>query len=179
MTTTGEANTADRLTPGVSGERPKPSTPAAPGEEHLSVWFWPALVVGWAAIWFGFHSVNRAGIDPYNLAKFTVGGLVAHDGIWAPAVVAVGLVTARWLPMWLRASVRIALALSAVLFLTTRPVTGRYGATPANRSIDPGNAGRFLVIVIVLVWGTCIGLALWRRRRTVTAGRSDPEKEPA
>lgn len=159
--------------PPAGGERPNPSTPAAPGEEHLSVWFWPALVVGWAGIWFGYHSMTRARVEPYSLAKFAVSGLVAHDGIWAPVAVAIGWVTAKWLPVWLRAWVRIALALSAVLFLATRPVTGRYGATPANPSIDPGNAGLFLAIVVALVWATCLGLALWRRRRTV-AGDPNP-----
>ncbi len=138
--------------------------PAYPGDGELSVWFWPALVVGWLAIGFGIHSALRVRIVPTDLARYTIGAAVVHDGLWAPAAAVVGVITARWLPAWLRSWVRIALALSAVTFLATRPVTGRYGATPTNPSIDPGNAGAFLAVVVAAVWVVCLSLAVLRRR---------------
>ncbi len=155
------------------------STGGSPNEgSELSVWFWPALVLGWIGIWFGIHTMNRDGISLVEAGKYVVGGLVAHDALWAPAAVVVGLVTARWLPVWLRTWVRIALALSAMLFLATRPVTGRYGATASNPSIDPGNAGGFLLVVIAVVWATCLGLAGFRRLRG-SDGAAHPDPEPA
>lgn len=138
------------------------NTPEAPGRSR---WFWPGLVIGWTGIWFGWHNVIRSGVDPTTLAKWLVGSLLAHDALWAPVAALLGVITARWLAPWLRGPFRVALGLSAMLILASRPVVARYGALADNPSVDPTNAGDGLLIILALVWSTATASALVLRRR--------------
>ena len=78
--------------------------------EPLPKAFWPALVVGWAAITVGLLGVFQkthhfAGRVPWKeVARWTIGLAVIHDLIIAPAVCLIGLAISRTLPRRIRGS---------------------------------------------------------------------------
>lgn len=65
---------------------------------------------------------------------WVAGGIVAHDGVIAPAVVGLGL-AATALSRWLRPSLVVLLVVLGPLTLVAVPVLGRFGARPDNPTL--------------------------------------------
>lgn len=145
-------------------------TSSAPGGRS----FWVAAAIGGGVMAFGVAGLvrHRAQTMPGSWAEFLVGGLLIHDGLWAPVVGMSSLVLTRRLPAWLRPTVQGALIVSVACVLVTIPaLTGR-GRLPTNPSILPNDYGPNLALVLALVWCVAALHALWARRRPPTA--TDP-----
>jgi hypothetical protein len=105
-------------------------------------------------------------------AFWLAGGVVLHDAILAPVVVAVGYAASRVLPGHFRSSTATAFLVWGTLSIAFLPVLSGNGGKPGNDTI----LGRpyvlsWVVMTLVLV-AYAIGAALWRKRRTATAGGS-------
>ncbi|MET3984529.1 hypothetical protein [Streptomyces sp. PvR034] len=111
--------------------------------------------------------------DPWDVLVWLGGGLVLHDAVIAPLVLAVGLLlaagarAARW-SAGARGIVRAALLTAGALVLVTLPLLLRPGAPP-NPSALPLPYGRNLLIVLgavlVLASAALVGLVVAGRAR--------------
>ncbi|MGW6690192.1 hypothetical protein [Streptomyces sp. NPDC054961] len=104
--------------------------------------------------------------DPVGVVVWLGGGLVLHDGVIAPLVLAVGMAVAA-VPA--RGLVRGALLTGGALVLITLPLLLRPGAPP-NPSALPLPYGRNLAVVLGVVAVTALAVAL-ARARTARRGR--------
>jgi len=137
------------------GQQQAPAGPHHPETTTNPLGFLVGLALGAPLMAVGLRQVItrvRGLPQPLDIGRWFVGTLVVHDGLWLPVAVAIGWVTSRFVPAAARVPVRVGLAMSAVISLATLPVTRRYGAIPDNPSVDPGNAGRALVVVLAMVW---------------------------
>jgi hypothetical protein len=100
---------------------------------------------------------------------WAAGGVIAHDGLVAPAVVILGVVAATRAPHWLRLPLVRLLVVLGPLTLVAVPVLGRFGARPDNPTLldRPYWAG-YLGLVAVAVVLTVVD-ALRRRAGSVPA----------
>lgn len=140
-------------------------TPAAHRAGPL---FWITAGAGWAVIAFGVRGLFHHHIDtrPANLARFVVSGLVLHDLIFAPLVLAAGVVVARTVPGRVRAPVQAALFISGSLALFSYPLVRGYGHAVHNPSSLPHDYAANLALVLGLVWaGATVAVLLRLRRR--------------
>lgn len=149
-------------------------TSQAPGGR----WFWAGAAIGGAVMLFGIAGLirHRAQTMPASWAEFLIGGLIIHDGLWAPIVGLASLALVRLLPAWARPTVQGALIVSIACVLVTIPaLTGR-GRLPTNPSILPNDYRGNLLLVLGVVWFAAALLLIVARRRPPTA--TDPPVPP-
>lgn len=138
---------------------------------RISRWTVGAVGVGamaWAA-WLVL--TGGAATDPVAVAIWLVGGLVVHDAVLAPLVLALGWVAARVLPPWLRAPVQLGALVGGVVALASVPLLLGKGRRPDNPSANPLDYSRNLLIVLTAIALVCAAWALlrWRRERRTRA----------
>ncbi|MGL5864491.1 MAG: hypothetical protein ACRCYX_01285 [Dermatophilaceae bacterium] len=93
-------------------------------------------VAGAAGAGYGILLLGR--LDPaqvVGVAHWVAGGVVVHDGLLAPVVVALGALVAAFAPGWLRMPLLRALVVLGPLTLVAVPVLGRFGAKPDNPTL--------------------------------------------
>jgi hypothetical protein len=134
--------------------------------------FWITAIGGWAVVGYGVRGLLQHRVDtrPGNLAKFVVGGALAHDLLFAPAILIVGVLVARVVPGRVRAVVQGALIVSGCLALLAYPLVRDYAAVLHNPSSLPHNYGANLAAVLGVVWGgvTIVVVVVMARRRRGT-----------
>jgi hypothetical protein len=125
--------------------------------------FWALLPVGGLLMAWGLAGLFRdaASTVPASWLRWFLGGLLAHDLLLAPAVLAVGLAVRR-LPPALQAPARAALIVSGTLGLMSVPLLLGYGRAtqPGNVSLLPGDYPRSLAITAGAVWAAAAAWAL-------------------
>ena len=149
----------------------------APGRGRL---FWPSAAAGWAVIGWGVRGALQHHIDtrPGQLARFLLGGALAHDLLVAPAVLLIGVLIARKIPGRWRAPLQSALFISATLVLFTYPLLRGYGRVFRNPTSLPHNYAANLAVVVtaVLVGTAAVALVSSNRRRD--GGAPAPGRRP-
>lgn len=146
--------------------------PAPPRESHAPSGpaFWAGTAAGLGIVAFGLAGLLRHSdqTHPLNWLRFFLGGLIAHDALWAPLVGIASLALVRLVPRVVRPALQGTLLVSAAAVLVVIPAwTGR-GRNPNNPSILPGHYGTDLLKVLAVVWlaGALVALrALTRRGR--------------
>jgi len=143
-----------------------PPTEAAPAHRAGRL-FWITAVAGWAVIGYGMRGLFHHQVDtrPANLARFVVTGIVLHDLIFAPLVLAVGVLIARAIPGRARTPVQAALFVSGCVALFSYPLVRGYGHAAHNPSSLPHNYTANLAVVLGLVWAIATAFVLLRLRR--------------
>jgi hypothetical protein len=135
--------------------------------ERRGFWFWAGLVVGWTTMGFGLAGLlgDAADTHPEDLARWFLGGAVAHDALAAPVVCGAGWLLARAVPRTVRGPVAAGLVVTGAVTLYAWPFLRGYGLRPDNPSALPLDYAAGLATVLVAVWLVCGGLALrsWRR----------------
>jgi hypothetical protein len=131
--------------------------------------FWGSAAAGWALILWGLRGALHHHIDtrPGQLARFLLGGALAHDLVLAPAVLLTGVGLARAVRGRWRAPAQAALFISGTLTLFTYPELRGYGHTLRNPTSLPHNyASNLAVVVAAVVIGTAaVALISASRRR--------------
>ena len=104
-----------------------------------------------------------------GVGVWVAGGIVAHDGLLAPLVVAGGVAVAVRGPANLRTGLLWAVVVLGPLTLIAVPVLGRFGAKPDNPTLldRPYLAGYVVVVALVLLLITA-GVVLRERRPAMT-----------
>ena len=131
------------------------------------------MATGAAVVGFGLRGIFLHLRTPrvVNLSLFLGAAGIAHDFVWAPALVAAGLAT-RLVPTRARRTVRAALACSVSLVLFSIPLLAGPSTKVRNPTVLPLDYGRNLVLVLAALWigvAASIAKSYWsarpRRRR--------------
>jgi hypothetical protein len=142
--------------------------------------FWLSAAAGWVMILWGLRGALHHHIDtrPAQLARFLVGGALAHDLLLAPAVLLIGVLLARAVRGRWRAPLQSALFISATLVLFTYPQLRGYGRALRNPTSLPHNyAANVTAAVAAVVVGTAT-LALVSASRPRGGGSPRPGRRP-
>ena len=127
--------------------------------------FWGSAVAGWALIGWGVRGALHHRIDtrPGQLARFLLGGALAHDLILAPLVLLVGVALARAVPGRWRAPVQAALFISGTMVLFSYPEVRGYAHVLRNPTSLPHDYAANLVVVVGVVIAGTAAVAIGRR----------------
>jgi hypothetical protein len=141
---------------------------APPRRPHAAAVFWLTAAAGWAVIGYGLRGMLHHHIDtrPANLAKFAVGGALIHDLLFAPLVLAAGVVVSRAVPAALKAIAQAALIVSGSLVLFSYPLVRGFAHAHHNPSSLPHNYTANLGIVLAAVWAIASAAAVLHLRRS-------------
>jgi hypothetical protein len=117
--------------------------------------FWISSVAGWAIIGWGLRGVLHHQIDtrPAELLRFFTVGVLTHDLLFAPLVLAAGLAVARAVPGRWRALVQAGLIISGVVALFAYPEVRGYARVLHNPTSLPHNYAAHLAAVVTAVAG--------------------------
>ena len=123
-------------------------------------------VVGVLVGAYGAYRLLVLGVG--NLVSAVVwlaGGVVLHDGVLAPLVLAVGALAARLLPDLVREPATAAFVVLGSLTLVAVPVLGRFGAKPDNPTLlDRPYAVGWLVVAALVLAVAGVQVILRRRK---------------
>jgi hypothetical protein len=134
---------------------------------HRGPVFWVSAVAGWALIAWGVRGalVHRVDTRPADLVRFFATVLLGHDLVFAPLVLAAGLVVGRAVPGRGRAPVQAALVISGLVALFAYPEVRGYARVLHNPTSLPHNyAGHLAIVVAAVALGTAALTWLHRRR---------------
>ncbi|MEP7765853.1 hypothetical protein [Sanguibacter sp. 25GB23B1] len=124
--------------------------------------FAAGLVIG------GIGAAHLLEGGPRNLAAaatWLLGGIVVHDAIIAPLVIASGALGATLLPRWARAPVSSAAIVLGTVTIAAVPVLGRFGARPDNATLlDRPYGTGWLVFAGLVLMAAAVGAAVRRHR---------------
>ena len=131
--------------------------------------FWVAAAVGFGLIAFaliGLLGDPRAG-SLTNWATFLIGGLLLHDGLFAPLVISLGLFGWFVLPHKLRPAIQATVIVAGSVVLISIPVIGRWGKLPGNPTLLPRNytAGLAVALGVIALGGLIAALRAARHPR--------------
>ncbi|MGV9823636.1 hypothetical protein [Nocardia xishanensis] len=140
-----------------------------------------------AGLWLGWHGLTLLlDLGPTDLLSVTLwfgGGILLHDGVFAPLSAAAGLTARRVLPGAQWGLVACGAVCTVALVLIAAPVLGREDAAADNPTVLDRNYPLGLAIGITLIWtlvtaawaaGRIFGARRPRRQSEDTATRSTP-----
>jgi hypothetical protein len=90
-------------------------------------------------------------VRPFGTILFLAAALVLHDGIWMPAMLAVGGLITRFVPEPHRPRARIAAVTAAAVTVVALPLVLGFGRAADNPSILPLHYGRGLVVILLAI----------------------------
>jgi hypothetical protein len=128
--------------------------------------FWIGTAVGWGLILYGLRGALHHSVDtrPAQLARFWIGGALAHDLLLAPAVLGIGIVLARIVSRR-RRTIQQALIICGPLALFAYPEIRGYGHGLRNPTSLPHNYTANLVLVAgAVIVVLAVSAAAARRR---------------
>jgi hypothetical protein len=136
------------------------------------VTFWLSALAGWTLILWGVRGAlhHHVHTRPGQLARFLLGGAVAHDLLLAPLVLLAGILVARTVRGRWRAPLQAALFVSATVALFAYPLVRGYGRVLRNPTSLPHNYGANLAIVLVVVIAVTLAASLLSASRRRSAG---------
>jgi hypothetical protein len=130
-----------------------------------------AFIVGLAAgvpiMSWGSYGLLADGsrTHPQLWIRWFLGGAITHDLLVAPVVLLVGAAVARHVSARFRAPLQAGLIMSALVVLVAAPFVTGWGRIPSNPSVLPNNYARNLLIVLTVIWSTCLAYGLFAARR--------------
>ena len=142
--------------------------------------FWISAAAGWALILWGVRGALHHDIDtrPGQLARFLLGGALAHDLVLAPTALLIGVLIARRVGGRWRAPLQSALFISATLALFAYPLVRGYGRVFRNPTSLPHDyAANLTAVVAVVAVGTAV-VALVSANRLRDGGAPAPGRRP-
>ncbi len=149
----------------------------APEPEEPGRGFWIGLALGTPLMVYGAAElVRQAGFDrAFGAARWLGGGLVLHDFVLAPIVLAAVWVVGRWTPEWLRTPLRAAVLATALVVALALPGLRGYGDRADNATVHPIDYGSAVLTVLAVLWGLA---AVWAAWRLAARGRRSPAPGP-
>jgi hypothetical protein len=131
----------------------------------------PGVVVGLYGLWL---LLGEGLANLRSTMVWAVGGVVVHDGVLAPVVLATCAVAARLLPHPWRGPVVMGFIVLGTVTVVASPVLGRWGARADNPTLLDRNygAGWLVVAGLTLAWVLVMVFVSGRSRRTTTRSGS-------
>jgi hypothetical protein len=127
--------------------------------------FWIGTAAGWGLTLYGLRGALHHSVDtrPAQLARFWIGGALAHDLLLAPAVLGIGVILARVVSRRRRA-IQQALIICGPLALFAYPEIRGYGHGLRNPTSLPHNYTANLLLVAGIVTVALAAIDAVRRR---------------
>jgi hypothetical protein len=138
--------------------------------ERPGLGFWIGLAFGAPVMLYGaYELVQQVGWPrTFDVAKWLGGGLLLHDLVLVPIVLAVVWAIGRVSSPVLRNPLRAGVLGSALIVAVGWPALRGYGNKPDNATIHPLDYGTSVLTALAVVWGVValwVVLALVRRPR--------------
>lgn len=132
-------------------------------------------IVGLAAMAYGgLLLVRRLSVDLLDSALWLGGGVLVHDAVLAPVVLALALLVIPRLPEVARAPVTVGAIVLGSVTLVAVPVLGRFGASPGNPTLlDRDYVTGWLVLAALTLAGVAVAVVVRRSRRSAVKQHSD------
>jgi hypothetical protein len=142
-------------------------------DERPGVGFWFGLALGTPIMAYGaYELVDQVGWPrAFDVATWLGGGLLLHDLVLVPIVLASVWAVGRVAPCALRNPLRAGILGSALVVAVAWPALRGYGNRSDNATVHPLDYGSAVLTALALLWGAVVlwsVLAIVRRRRTRT-----------
>jgi hypothetical protein len=138
--------------------------------------FWIGLGLGTPVMVYGaVELVRKTGWSrSLGVARWFGGGVLLHDLVLVPIVLAIVWAIGRWTPAAAHTPLRVAVLGSALVVAIGWPGLRGYGNKPDNATIHPLDYGTAVVTLLALLWGAALVWAAWRlaRREPRPSGRA-------
>ncbi len=139
-------------------------------------------LIGLVGILLGAVGVMKLvdrGVDNLTHTTFwLIGGVIAHDGLLAPVVVVLGVMTVRVLPRWARAPVVGGFVVLGSATIMAIPVLGRFGARADNPTLLDRNYTTGWLVLAALVAAGVVAASWWNRRQLLRVDEHVNPVEP-
>jgi hypothetical protein len=139
--------------------------------------FWIGLALGTPVMVYGaVELVQQAGWPrAFGVGRWFAGGILLHDLVLVPIVLAVVWVIGRWTPAPVHTPLRAAALGSALVIAVGWPGLRGYGDKPDNATIHPLDYGSAVLTLLALLWGAALVWSAWRlARRGARSSASTP-----
>lgn len=124
------------------------------------------IVVGVIVAWHGISLLlDMSFPDLRSVAFWFAGGIIVHDGLFAPLCLALGFGGRRVLPQHWWGPVGCGAVCTVALLALSIPVIGRRGAVADNPSILDRNYVLGLAIALLVVWAVVVAELVRRHNR--------------
>jgi hypothetical protein len=122
--------------------------------------FWIGLALGTPVMLYGaFELVHQAGWPrAIDVATWLGGGLLLHDLVLVPIVLALVWAIGRVAPPVVRAPLRVGVLGSALIIAIAWPALRGYGDRPDNPTVHPLDYGSAVLTALAILW---VAVALW------------------
>ncbi len=114
--------------------------------------------------------LTTASTKPPNWGRFFVGGVIAHDLVFAPVFALVAVLAVGHIPAAYRSYVQAGILISGLLTLVSLPMVLHPGGRPDDPSTLPLPYGRNLAIALACIWAAVLITAVVDRRRRSGGG---------
>ncbi len=140
--------------------------------------FWLGLALGTPVMVYGaVELVQQAGWPrTFGVARWFAGGILLHDLVLVPIVLALVWAIGRWTPPVVHTPLRAAVLGTALVVAVGWPGLRGYGNKPDNATIHPLDYGSAVLTLLALLWGGALVWTLWRLARR--GDRSSPPTPP-
>jgi hypothetical protein len=140
--------------------------------------FWIGLALGTPVMVYGaVELVNQTGWPrAFGVARWFGGGILLHDLVLVPIVLAVVWAIGRWTPTAVHTPLRAAVLGSGLILGIGWPGLRGYGNKPDNATIHPLDYSTAVLTLLALVWGAALMWSAWRLVRR--ADRRHPSAHP-
>lgn len=131
-----------------------------PTDDRPGRGFWIGLALGTPVMMYGaFELVQQVGWPrAVNVATWLGGGLLLHDLVLAPIVLALVWAIGRIASAALRTPLRVGILGSGLILAVAWPALRGYGDRPDNATVHPLDYGSAVLTALALLWGA---VALW------------------
>jgi hypothetical protein len=147
---------------------------ATPVDDVPGHGFWIGLLLGTPLMVYGaVELVQQAGWPrSFGVARWFAGGILLHDLVVAPIVLAVVWLIGRWTPPAVQTPLRVAVLGSALIVAIGWPGLRGYGNKADNATIHPLDYGPAALTLLALLWIGALAWSAWRLARP--GGRRSP-----
>ncbi len=143
-------------------------------EDDGGTLFWVCAAIGLSVVAFGLYGLVNARLigSVGSWVAYLIGGLLVHDLLLAPFVVAVSVALVYLVPSRVRPAVQGTLVVAGSVALVAIPVVGGWGRKPDNPSLLPRDYGLGLAVAVGLIVAAGVIAAVHAARR------SPPQRPP-
>jgi len=143
-------------------------------QEPTGTGFWIGLALGTPLMVYGaVELIAQSGWDrSLGVARWFAGGVLLHDLVLVPLLLAVVWAIGRWTPQSVHTPLRVAALGTALVVAIGWPGLRGYGNKPDNPTIHPLDYGRAVLTLLALLWGAALVWSTWRIARRGARSRA-------
>ncbi len=144
------------------------STQPASTSDRPGTGLWIGLALGTPVMLYGAYGlVHQAGwTRSFQVATWLGGGLLLHDLLLVPVVLALVWAVGKVVPPPLRLPVRVGILGSALIVAVAWPALRGYGDKPDNATVHPLDYTSAVLTALAMLWAAAAlwGVLAWVRR---------------